>query len=171
RVARLSGEAALTLTTGIPIGSLGKTVCKLAGWFTSDDKARNESSDTDTLELSSNGLLKSSEPFSMPAHIQAFRDTLESILEELKITLVIFVDDLDRCLPQTAISTLESIRLLLFIRRSAFVIAADNNFIKAAVKVHFDGAGITGDVATNYFDKLIQVPLHVPRLGLNEAKA
>ncbi|EEW6054335.1 TPA: NTPase KAP [Escherichia coli] len=171
RVAQLSGEAALTLTTGIPIGSLGKTVCKLAGWFTSDDKARNESSDTDTLELSSNGLLKSSEPFSMPAHIQAFRDTLESILEELKITLVIFVDDLDRCLPQTAISTLESIRLLLFIRRSAFVIAADNNFIKAAVKVHFDGAGITGDVATNYFDKLIQVPLHVPRLGLNEAKA
>lgn len=107
----------------------------------------------------------------MPAHIQAFRDTLESILEELKITLVIFVDDLDRCLPQTAISTLESIRLLLFIRRSAFVIAADNDFIKAAVKVHFDGAGITGDVATNYFDKLIQVPLHVPRLGLNEAKA
>ncbi|MFD0709334.1 NTPase KAP [Photorhabdus luminescens] len=171
RVAQLSGEAALTLTTGIPIGSLGKTVCKLAGWFSSDDKAKNESSDTDTLELSSSGLLKLSEPFSMPAHIQAFRDTLEGILEELKITLVIFVDDLDRCLPQTAISTLESIRLLLFIRRSAFVIAADNDFIKAAVKVHFDGAGITGDVATNYFDKLIQVPLHVPRLGLNEAKA
>ncbi|OOL21596.1 NTPase KAP, partial [Klebsiella aerogenes] len=171
RVAQLSGEAALTLTTGIPIGSLGKTVSKLAGWFTSDDKSSNESSDTDSLELSASGLLKPSEPFSMPAHIQAFRDTLESILEELKITLVIFVDDLDRCLPQTAISTLESIRLLLFIRRSAFVIAADNDFIKAAVKVHFDGAGITGDVATNYFDKLIQVPLHVPRLGLNEAKA
>ncbi|EAZ2564091.1 KAP family P-loop NTPase fold protein [Salmonella enterica subsp. enterica serovar Bareilly] len=170
RVAQLSGEAALTLTTGIPVGSLGKTVCKLAGWFASDDKSSNGSSDTDSLELNTSGLLKPSEPFSMPAHIQAFRDTLESILDELKITLVIFVDDLDRCLPQTAISTLESIRLLLFIRRSAFVIAADNDFIKAAVKVHFDGAGITGDVATNYFDKLIQVPLHVPRLGLNEAK-
>ncbi|WP_404273745.1 P-loop NTPase fold protein [Yersinia intermedia] len=171
RVAQLSGEAALTLTTGIPVGSLGKTVCKLAGWFMSEDKSSDGASDTESLELSAGGLLKPSEPFSMPAHIQAFRDTLESILDELKITLVIFVDDLDRCLPQTAISTLESIRLLLFIRRSAFVIAADNDFIKAAVKVHFDGAGITSDVATNYFDKLIQVPLHVPRLGLNEAKA
>ncbi|NYK82177.1 NTPase KAP, partial [Salmonella enterica subsp. enterica serovar Typhimurium] len=39
RVAQLSGEAALTLTTGIPVGSLGKTVCKLAGWFASDDKS------------------------------------------------------------------------------------------------------------------------------------
>ncbi|MGV8267643.1 P-loop NTPase fold protein, partial [Pseudomonas aeruginosa] len=44
----------------------------------------------------------------MPAHIQAFRDTLEELLAELEITLVIFVDDLDRCLPQPLISTLES---------------------------------------------------------------
>uniref|UniRef100_UPI003F668907 KAP family P-loop NTPase fold protein n=1 Tax=Aeromonas veronii TaxID=654 RepID=UPI003F668907 len=127
--------------------------------------------DSEGITAAKNGLLKPKELFSMPANIQAFRDTLESLLAELEITLVIFVDDLDRCLPQTAISTLESIRLLLFIRRSAFVVAADNDFIKAAVKVHFDGAGISGDVATNYFDKLIQVPLHVPRLGLNEAKA
>lgn len=31
--------------------------------------------------------------------------------------------------------------------------------------------GRFNEVATNYFDKLIQVPLHVPRLGVNEAKA
>lgn len=67
----------MTLTTGIPVGSLGKTVCKLAGWFASDDKSSNGSSDTDSLELNTSGLLKPSEPFSMPAHIQAFRDTLE----------------------------------------------------------------------------------------------
>jgi hypothetical protein len=59
-------------------------------------------------------------------------------LEELKVTLVVFVDDLDRCLPKTAISTLESIRLLLFLKRSAFVIAADNEFIRGAVSVHFE---------------------------------
>ncbi|MCQ4438534.1 KAP family NTPase, partial [Clostridioides difficile] len=51
------------------------------------------------------------------------------------------------------------------------VVAADNEFIRGAVRVHFDGTGISSDVATNYFDKLIQVPLHVPRLGINEAKA
>jgi hypothetical protein len=111
------------------------------------------------------GLLKPAEPVSLPGEIQAFRDALEELLEELKITLVVFVDDLDRCLPQTAISTLESIRLLLFLKRSAFVVAADNEFIRGAVRVHFAGTGISDEVATNYFDKLIQVPLHVPRLG------
>lgn len=171
RIAQLSGEAALTLTTGIPIGALGKTFNSIANFFTSEEKTDEIAVDSEGITAAKNGLLKPKELFSMPANIQAFRDTLESLLAELEITLVIFVDDLDRCLPQTAISTLESIRLLLFIRRSAFVVAADNDFIKAAVKVHFDGAGISGDVATNYFDKLIQVPLHVPRLGLNEAKA
>ncbi|WP_217265703.1 KAP family P-loop NTPase fold protein [Aeromonas veronii] len=171
RIAQLSGEAALTLTTGIPIGALGKTFNSIANFFTSEAKTDEIAVDSEGLTAAKNGLLKPKELFSMPANIQAFRDTLESLLAKLEITLVIFVDDLDRCLPQTAISTLESIRLLLFIRRSAFVVAADNDFIKAAVKVHFDGAGISGDVATNYFDKLIQVPLHVPRLGLNEAKA
>lgn len=171
RIAQLSGEAALTLTTGIPVGALGKTFNTITSFFSSTEKPGEVDVDSEGIASAVDGLLKPSEPFSMPAQIQAFRDTLESLLAELKITLVIFVDDLDRCLPQTAISTLESIRLLLFLRRSAFVVAADNDFIKAAVKVHFDGAGISSDVATNYFDKLIQVPLHVPRLGLNEAKA
>ncbi|WP_445425832.1 KAP family P-loop NTPase fold protein [Alishewanella sp. HL-SH06] len=171
RIAQLSGEAALTLSTGIPVGALGKTFNSIVGFFSSTEKLSEAPLDPEVIGSAVNGLLKPSETFSMPSHIQAFRDTLEELLAELEITLVIFVDDLDRCLPQTAISTLESIRLLLFIRRSAFVVAADNDFIKAAVKVHFDGAGISSDVATNYFDKLIQVPLHVPRLGLNEAKA
>lgn len=171
RIAQLSGGAALTLTTGIPVGALGKTFDTIAGFFPSTEKSGEMEVDYEGITAATDGLLKPKEPFSMPAHIQAFRDTLESLLAELEITLVIFVDDLDRCLPQTAISTLESIRLLLFIRRCAFVVAADNDFIKSAVKVHFDGAGISSDVATNYLDKLIQVPLHVPRLGLNEAKA
>ncbi|MCH4813734.1 KAP family P-loop NTPase fold protein [Vreelandella neptunia] len=172
RIAQLSGEAALTLTTGIPAGALGKTFNSIVNLLSTDARKTQEVDvDAEGIAAAAGGLLRPSEPFSMPAHIQAFRDTLESLLDDLKVTLVIFVDDLDRCLPQTAISTLESIRLLLFIPRSAFVVAADNDFIKAAVKVHFDGAGISSDVATNYFDKLIQVPLHVPRLGLNEAKA
>jgi hypothetical protein len=117
------------------------------------------------------GLLKPAEPISLPSEIHLFREAVEELLDELKITLVVFVDDLDRCLPKTAIATLESIRLLLFLKRSAFVVAADNDFIEGAVRMHFAQSGITKDIATNYFDKLIQVPLLVPRLGLNEVKA
>ncbi|SDL61535.1 Predicted P-loop ATPase, KAP-like [Modicisalibacter muralis] len=173
RLVQMGGEAAATIITGVPVGIVGRAIGKVGGLFSSDgaeapgvepDKGGDKSDQVDPL-------LRAAEPVSLPSEIQSFRDALEELLEELKITLVVFVDDLDRCLPKTAISTLESIRLLLFLKRSAFVIAADNEFIRGAVRVHFEGTGITSDVATNYFDKLIQVPLHVPRLGVNEAKA
>lgn len=174
RLAQLGGDAAATLITGVPVGSIGRAILKVGEFFWANNKDDDDaSSDKDEGGQDNKGdaFIKPSEPISLPNEIQAFRNALEELLEELKITLVVFVDDLDRCLPKTAISTLESIRLLLFLKRSAFVVAADNEFIRGAVRVHFEGTNISSDVATNYFDKLIQVPLHVPRLGVNEAKA
>ncbi|MRW83755.1 NTPase KAP [Pseudoduganella sp. FT26W] len=175
RLAQLGGEAAITLYTGVPVGAIGKAISKVGGFLglggdDTEDEADEKDSDKGD-KGKDNDLIKPAEPLSLPNEIQAFRSALEELLEELKVTLVVFVDDLDRCLPKTAISTLESIRLLLFLKRSAFVIAADNEFIRGAVRVHFEGTNITSEVATNYFDKLIQVPLHVPRLGTNETKA
>lgn len=174
RLVQLGGEAAVTLYTGVPVGSIGAAIMKVGGFLGLGGKDDADESDEDGEEKGKDkddSLLKPAEPLSLPSEIQAFRNALEQLLDELKVTLVVFVDDLDRCLPKTAISTLESIRLLLFLQRSAFVVAADNEFIRGAVRVHFEGTGISGEVATNYFDKLIQVPLHVPRLGTNEAKA
>jgi len=175
RLAQLGGEVALTLHTGVPVGAVGRAVLKAGDVFGlawgSGRNADSEESKGKEVKGEFDGLIKPAEPVSLPNEIQAFRDALEELLEDLKVTLVVFVDDLDRCLPKTAISTLESIRLLLFLKRSAFVVAADNEFIRSAVRVHFEGSNLTSDVATNYFDKLIQVPLHVPRLGINEAKA
>lgn len=170
RLAQLGGEVAATLITGVPVGLIGKSLTAASEAI----DARSVSKGVDVakeLPESAKGLLNAAKPVSLPQEIQAFRDSLEELLEKLDITLVVFVDDLDRCLPQTTISTLEAIRLLLFLRRSAFVIAADDTFIRGAVRVHFAGTGISDDVATNYFDKLIQVPLRVPRLGANETKA
>lgn len=187
KLVQVSTEAALTIKTGLPIGSVGKAVVKAMGWFKSstgdasaeqahgakdaEDEGGDDEAAADYFGLKSLGILNPANPMSLPNEIQAFRDALEQLLGELGVTLVVFVDDLDRCLPETAISTLESIRLLLFLKRTAFVIAADNDFIRGAVKKHFEGTDINDDIATNYFDKLIQVPLHVPRLGVNEAKA
>ncbi|MCE4543041.1 MULTISPECIES: P-loop NTPase fold protein [unclassified Caballeronia] len=167
RLVQLGGEAAATYLTGVPVGMIGRAM-KRFGLLDSENGEEGDKKEDDKKD---DGLIKKAEPLSLPNEIHEFRVALEALLDELKITLVVFVDDLDRCLPKTAISTLESIRLLLFIKRSAFVIAADNDFIKGAVRIHFAGTEIKDEVATNYFDKLIQVPLHVPRLGVNEAKA
>lgn len=107
---------------------------------------------------------------SPPKEIQALRDSFEEALEELGITLVVLIDDLDRCLPPTTISTLEAIRLFLFLKNTAFVIAADDGMIKHAVRKHFEGLE-DDTLVTNYFDKLIQVPIRVPALGTQEVRA
>lgn len=103
--------------------------------------------------------------------IQAFRDDLEATLAELKITLVVLIDDLDRCLPKTAIATLEAMRLFLFLKHTAFVIAADEGMIRQAVRTHFDDVALNDELVTNYFDKLIQLPIRVPPLGTHEVRA
>jgi len=116
------------------------------------------------------GLLTPKSDTSPPREIQALRDSFEEALEELNVTLVVLIDDLDRCLPATTISTLEAIRLFLFLKHTAFVIAADNDMIKHAVRKHFEG--VPDDLlVTNYFDKLIQVPIRVPALGTQEVRA
>ncbi|MGV2454817.1 UNVERIFIED_CONTAM: P-loop NTPase fold protein [Acinetobacter seifertii] len=116
-------------------------------------------------------LISDKEESTLPKEIDGLRKTFSEILTDLDIKLVVVVDDLDRCLPYTAISTLEAMRLLLFMPRSSFIIAADEEMIRSAVRVHFEGLEITNSLVTSYFDKLIQIPLRVPRLGTNEVKA
>lgn len=102
--------------------------------------------------------------------IDEIRQDFEELLEKIDVTLVVLVDDLDRCLPETAISTLEAMRLLLFVKRTAFIIAADEQMIRNGVKAHFGNVDLSDGLVTSYFDKLIQVPITVPHLGVAEIK-
>lgn len=115
-------------------------------------------------------LLNEKEEKSVPKEIAALRLLFQELLEKLELTLIVLVDDLDRCLPNTAISTLEAMRLLLFIPQTAFIIAADEQMIRNAVRSHFGNIDLSDELVTSYFDKLIQIPLRVPRLGANEVK-
>lgn len=177
RSLRFVGELAATVYTGVPIGALaraGKGVYDSLtdGDITSDDYDSASSTIKEHAE-SAQGLLKPSEKRQQtpPQMIHAIRAEFEELLDDLKVTLVVFVDDLDRCLPPTVIGTLEAMRLFLFMKRTAFIIAADDKMIKEAVRVHFPGTKVDDDIVISYFDKLIQVPLRVPPLGTNEVKA
>jgi predicted KAP-like P-loop ATPase len=81
------------------------------------------------LKEKSQGLLKDTEKQTPPAEIAAFRKEFSEILGALGKTLVVFIDNIDRCLPKNAIQTLEAVRLFLFLPQSAFVIAADEEMI------------------------------------------
>lgn len=114
------------------------------------------------------GVIKDADGKDDPLDLRGFRRDFLAMLEKAGITqLVVLVDDLDRCLPKTAIGTLEAIRLLISGERTVFVLACDRSMIEYAVREHFpEHPGMKGDeYARNYLDKLIQIPFVLPVLG------
>jgi ABC-type oligopeptide transport system ATPase subunit len=101
-------------------------------------------------------------------NIREFRADFASLLEEAEIeTLVVFIDDLDRCLPDTIIETLEAIKLFLFVEGTAFIIGADPRLVEYAVRRRFPEVPGTEtfEVGRDYLEKLIQNPMKVPPLS------
>jgi len=171
RAAKLIAGSAAALAIGLPpVGLLGAAIQSIRGAAQASDTAslENAESAVGALAEAAGPLVKPKPIQTPPKEIHALRSVFEEILAELKIKLVVLIDDLDRCLPETTISTLEAIRLFLFINNTAFVIAADTEMIKSAVRKHF--SGMDDNYVTNYFDKLIQVPLRVPQLGIQEVR-
>lgn len=174
KLARKAGAYGLTLATGVPhpetIKDLGAAALSLLGKGAEDASPENLAA----LVKGSDEFLREVAEDSAPEQMHAFREEFAKLLQDAEIDrLVVLVDDLDRCLPDTAIETLEAIRLFLFVPRAAFVIAADEGMIEYAVRQHFPDLPVATGPATyarNYLEKLIQVPFRLPSLGYAETR-
>ncbi len=104
--------------------------------------------------------------------IREFQKTFSNLIDASKISrLVIFIDELDRCREDTILDTLEAMKLFMFTGRVAFVIGADERHISYAVKSKFkDIEGIQIDIGKEYLEKLIQYPIRIPRLDIDETE-
>ena len=173
RVAKIGGGSALGLTLGLPpINIAGDLWQMVKAAVTSKIKESGSQDLTKVLAEARDGVLGfllTNPERSAPREIHAIRENFKKTLAEVGVTLVVLIDDLDRCLPPTTISTLEAMRLFLFLENTSFVIAADDKMIKHAVSKHYQN--IDDEVVTNYFDKLVQVPIRVPPLGTQEVRA
>lgn len=155
---------------GLPtFGAIGY----LAGRINTDLDFKNLSDkDKESLKASVgeiSQMIKPAESKSPPKEIMAFREEYSNLIEEIGRPIIVYIDNLDRCTPINAIQTLEAIRLFLFMSNTAFVIAADEDMIKAAVKTYHKDS--TDRHQIDYLDKLIQVPVYVPKPGVLEIRA
>lgn len=174
KIAKRGGSIAFNVLTGLPSpDQIGSAVTALK------DMVQNVTAinpkDIPTKLETIGGFLKPAEVGeNLPETIHAFRQEFQELLEEARIDqLVVLIDDLDRCLPATAIQTLEAIRLFLFVPKTAFAIGADEAMIEYAVRQHFpDLPAASGPLpyARNYLEKLIQVPFRLPSLGAQETR-
>ena len=132
------------------------------------DGVQNETESKQIVEVGKN-LIKPKEKQTPPQQIDEFRKEYGEILQDLGKKLVIVIDNLDRCLPANAIQTLEAIRLFLFLNRTAFIIAADEEMIRHSVAEHYKDLSYRHQI--DYLDKLIQIPIRVPKAGVLEIRA
>lgn len=172
-VAKTVGKTTFGLATGTaPIAILSSTLDILK------NAASTESGITSAIESIGKYLkeAKITEDTSSNTEFTEFHQNFKELLKKADIKkLVVLIDDLDRCLPDVAINTLEAVRLFMFTGETAFVVAADESMIRYAVRKHFPdvvdenkyNAGI--DFANKYLEKLIQVPFRIPALGDVEA--
>jgi hypothetical protein len=105
--------------------------------------------------------------------IRDFRKDFKELLDQTEIrTLVVFIDDLDRCLPDTIIATLEAIRLFLFVPKTVFILGADERLVEYAVRNRFPALpGTDREVGRDYLEKLVQIPIRIPPLSGSEIEA
>ncbi len=102
--------------------------------------------------------------------LEQFQDKFRALVQQHVMNndgrLVIFVDDLDRCLPEKAIEVLEAIKLFVDAPGCIFVLGLDQEVIARGVEIRYheffkndhknpiDGA--------KYIEKIIQLPFQIP---------
>lgn len=98
------------------------------------------------------------------AYLNQFEDTLKSwvksfLQDEARIAL--FIDDLDRCLPDVTLEVLEAIKLYLNIPQIIFVVGLDRGVVDSIVRKHYADQGLGRETAEKYLDKIFQVEIQV----------
>lgn len=108
----------------------------------------------------------------------AFRDEFEALLEDPALQhltrVVVLVDDLDRCLPETVVETLEAIRLFLSAKGMSFIIAADEDRVAEAIQKKLGTSSAGGedeDPAKLYLHKIVQTTIPLPALSRFDTEA
>lgn len=134
RTAKFMAPIATGIITGGVVGPVGSFIGALSGLLGETEMPSQETlikikESYNQIAPDLQKLLNCEEEKSIPKEIEALRSLFQELLQKLELTLIALVDDLDRCLPNTAISTLEAMRLLLLVPQTAFIIAADEQMI------------------------------------------
>jgi hypothetical protein len=116
-------------------------------------------------------------------YVAAFRELSEAFSEFTSSgasRVVIFVDDLDRCLPSNALDVLESMKLFFDLPGFIFVVGLDEDVVQRAVRTRFPDitSGVQpstgqqvppsatplaeGQLEREYLEKIFQVPYRLP---------
>jgi len=94
-----------------------------------------------------------------------FSSLIDMITDKGKKRLVIFIDDLDRCSPNTVMKMLDSLKLYLSHPGCIYIIGMDRVIVEKSIQSNFIGVEGT---ERDYLDKIVQLPFSIPVIGKHE---
>jgi formylglycine-generating enzyme required for sulfatase activity len=104
---------------------------------------------------------------------ERFNALVDEYIQKKKLRLVVFVDDLDRCLPEKAVEVLEAIKLFVDVPGCVFVLGLDQSVIARGIEIKYrefgNALGAEGEAqkrlvidGARYLEKIIQLPFQIP---------
>lgn len=105
--------------------------------------------------------------------VTSFRNLFESIIKDAQFkSIIVYIDDLDRCSGERMIECIEAIKLFLNVDHTAFVLGADERMVELAIKEHYPvqdkDKSVIYSPFSDYLEKLIQIPYRLPKLSFSE---
>lgn len=113
--------------------------------------------------------------------LEQFHERFQTLVKkstENSRRVVLFIDDLDRCVPEKAIEVFEAIKLFMDVPDCVFVLGVDPSIISTGIHQKYQIQKNNNDekLSTNkdeisigkrYLDKIIQLPFHLPKISKN----
>ncbi|BCS51816.1 P-loop NTPase fold protein [Geobacter sp. SVR] len=172
---KLGASAGMAYFTGNPLPLLMSSVALSADKTEKNDEGATDSEESTPNKLSD--LLKASQD--SIENVRSFRSDFQKLINKTKLkSVVILIDDLDRCSPERLIQNLEAIKLFLNVEHTAFIVATDRRIVENAIRLRYselftgEKGATTGDsLVTDYLEKLIQVPYTLPKLAPHEVRS
>jgi formylglycine-generating enzyme required for sulfatase activity len=97
------------------------------------------------------------------------------VTKETRINFVVFVDDLDRCLPEKAVAVLELIKTVFNVESFAFVLALDDEVIERGIGHRYRDYALGNKKSEmpitgfEYLEKIVHLPFRLPALTRDDA--
>ena len=183
-IAEVLGALSTEFKTEDPVGKAGldafKKLVRKVNWSKAVKMAARTALTMQLPDIDDMFGLVSDDPESLDAEkgMAAFRDEFEALLADPALQhlsrVVVLVDDLDRCLPDTVVETLEAIRLFLSAKGMSFIIAADEDRVAEAIQQKLktpEPKGEDEDPSKLYLHKIVQTTIPLPALSRFDTEA
>jgi hypothetical protein len=102
--------------------------------------------------------------------LKCYADALARKTKDLSaddVRFVIFIDDLDRCLPDTVVRILESIKNFLTARNTIFVLGINPRIVYQGIRSKYPNVDVDGK---EYLEKIINYSFYVPEAKVEAAE-